>query len=267
LNELVKIEFKNQRILTTEQLAGVYETETKRISENFNYNKERFQEGKHYHLLQGEELKEFKIQYGNCGVVNKKSSQLYLWTERGADRHCKMLGTDKAWEQFDNLEETYFRVKEDITFKLPTNYKEALLQLVQAEEEKEKLQLVSIQKDQIIGELKPKADYLDSILKNPGLVTITQIAKDYGFSGTKLNEILHNLEVQYKQSEQWLLYSTYHDKGYTHSQTIPITHNDGRKDVRMNTKWTQKGRLFLYNLLKEIGTLPNIEQKEFKEAI
>lgn len=70
-------------------------------------------------------------------------------------------------------------------------------------------------KDQIIGELKPKADYYDEILKNPGLVTITQIAKDYGMSGKKMNRILHELGIQYKQSEQWLLYSDYHCLGYT----------------------------------------------------
>ena len=89
---------------------------------------------------------------------------------------------------------------------------------------------------QIIGELQPKADYTNIILNNKGLVTITQIAKDYGLSGRALNETLHTLEVQYKQSEQWLLYSKYHDKGYTHSKTVEITHSDGRPDVRMNTK-------------------------------
>lgn len=116
------------------------------------------------------------------------------------------------------------------------------------------------QKDQVIGELQPRADYTDNILKNTGLVTISQIAKDYGMSGNKMNEKLHGLGVQFKQSGQWLLYSKYHDKGYTHSETIPITRTDGRKDVKMNTKWTQKGRLFLYNLLKENGILPVIEQ-------
>lgn len=76
-----------------------------------------------------------------------------------------------------------------------------------------------------------------------------------------MNKLLHSLKVQYKESGQWLLYSKYHDKGYTHSQTTPITHSDGRKDVVMNTKWTQKGRLFLYKLLKENGVLPVIEQE------
>lgn len=118
---------------------------------------------------------------------------------------------------------------------------------------------VAVQEQQI-AELKPRADYTDKILHNKGLVTITQIAKDYGMSGNKLNEKLHELGVQYKQSSQWLLYAKYQDKGYTHSETVNITRSDGRPDIKMNTKWTQKGRLFLYELLKADGILPTIEK-------
>lgn len=123
------------------------------------------------------------------------------------------------------------------------------------------LQLENTQQKQIIGELKPKADYLDTILQNKGLVTITAIAKDYGMSGEKMNEKLHELGVQYNQSKQWLLYSKYHNQGYTHSETIELTHRNGSKFVKMNTKWTQKGRLFLYELLKKNGIVPKIEQE------
>lgn len=115
-------------------------------------------------------------------------------------------------------------------------------------------------KNQVIGELKPKADYTDKILKNPGLVTITQIAKDYGMSGQEMNRILHELGIQFKQSGQWLLYREFHGKGYTHSETVDITRADGRADIKMNTKWTTKGRLFLYDKLKEAGIVPVIER-------
>lgn len=121
-------------------------------------------------------------------------------------------------------------------------------------------QELSKKQQQIIGELKPRADYTDRILKNKGLVTITQISKDYGMSGTEMNKLLHQLRVQYKQSGQWLLYVDYQGKGYTHSETIDIKRSDGRPDVKMNTKWTQKGRLFLYELLKESGIYPDIEK-------
>ena len=101
---------------------------------------------------------------------------------------------------------------------------------------------------------------MDKILKNPGLVTVTQIAKDYGMSAKQMNAILHELGIQYKQSGQWLLYRKYHGMGYTHSETVDIVRCDGRSDVKMNTKWTQKGRLFLYNKLKESEILPIIER-------
>lgn len=130
------------------------------------------------------------------------------------------------------------------------------------QEERKVLQLTNQTQKQIIGELKPKADYTDRILKNKALVTITQIAKDYGMTGNAMNELLHSLGVQFKQSDQWLLYRVHHDKGYTHSQTINITRSDGRPDVKMNTKWTQKGRLFIYNLLKENNILPVIERNQ-----
>lgn len=116
-------------------------------------------------------------------------------------------------------------------------------------------------KDQVIGELKPRADYTDKILRNPGLVTITQIAKDYGMSAIEMNRKLHELGIQFKQSDQWLLYSKYHNMGYTHSETVDIVRADGRPDIKMNTKWSQKGRLFLYNKLKAHGITPVIERK------
>lgn len=133
-------------------------------------------------------------------------------------------------------------------------------ELKKEREERKVLELQNKQKEQLIGELKPRADYTDKILKNKGLVTITQIAKDYGMSGTELNKLLHELKIQYKQSGQWLLYKEHSGKGYTHSETVDIVRSDGRPDIKMNTKWTQKGRLFLYNLLKEKGVLPTIEQ-------
>lgn len=116
-------------------------------------------------------------------------------------------------------------------------------------------------KNQIIGELRPKADYMDRILKSKSLVTITQIAKDYGMSGKALNKALHEYGIQYKQSEQWLLYEKYQNKGYTHSETIVIEDVPGLDKVVMNTKWTQKGRVFLYGVLKHYGILPTIERE------
>lgn len=139
-----------------------------------------------------------------------------------------------------------------------------ILQEIKAERQRSAaLALQNAKQEQIIHELKPKADYTDKILQNRGLVTITQIAKDYGMSGEAMNALLHELGIQYKQSDQWLLYAKYQSKGYTHSHTIDITRSDGSPDVKMNTKWTQKGRLFLYDTLRRHGTLPMIERSDF----
>ena len=140
----------------------------------------------------------------------------------------------------------------ELGIKLFTEYKEA-------KEKAKKLELENAQNKQIIGELKPKATYYDLILQNKSLMPITQIAKDYGLSGRALNKILHELGVQYKMSGTWLLYQAYADMGYTQSKTHVI---DSEKSV-MHTYWTQKGRLFLYDLLKnKISLLPAIEREE-----
>lgn len=119
---------------------------------------------------------------------------------------------------------------------------------------------------QLIGELKPKADYTDRILSSKGTVPTTAIAKDYGMSAKTMNKLLHDLKVQYKIGKQWFLYAKYQAKGYTHSKTFDFVHTDGRPDTNMQTEWTQKGRLFLYELLKKNGILPMIERSDDQEA-
>ena len=125
----------------------------------------------------------------------------------------------------------------------------------------DKLELENKKKDQIIGELKPKADYVDKILQNKSLIKISSIAKDYGMSAQEMNKLLHELRIQYKQGEQWLLYAKIQDKGYTSSETHVYEKRDGTTDVSLITKWTQKGRIFLYEELKRNGYLPMIEKE------
>ena len=111
MNNLQIIEHEGIRVLTTQQLSEVYETSTENIKQNFKRNKERFNEGRDYYLLKGEQLKEF-LQVTNSHLQNQsKIRSMYLWTERGANRHSKILDTDQAWKQFDVLEETYFKVR------------------------------------------------------------------------------------------------------------------------------------------------------------
>lgn len=110
---------------------------------------------------------------------------------------------------------------------------------------------------QQVHELQPKASYYDMVLQNKSLLSVSKIAKDYGLSARALNQKLYELGVQYKQGDIWLLYAKYQDKGYTQTTTHVI---DADKS-RVSTKWTQKGRLFIYDLLKQEGILPTIERE------
>ncbi len=110
MNELQITELKGQRVLTTQKIAKGYGTTNKVISNNFNNNRLRFEEGKHFILLVGENLKEF-LHSQNLGAQNK-IRKLYLWTEKGALLHAKSLGTDEAWDMYDILVDTYFKVQE-----------------------------------------------------------------------------------------------------------------------------------------------------------
>ncbi|MFF7956501.1 phage antirepressor KilAC domain-containing protein [Staphylococcus saprophyticus] len=181
-------------------------------------------------------------------LLTKDGFTLYMFNIQGHN-DFKMAYINK----FNEMEQ-------QIQNRLPGSYKEALTQLLETVEQKEKLELENNMNKQKIAEFEPKASYLDTILNNKSLVTVGQIAKDYGMSAQALNKLLHDLKVQYKQSGQWLLYSNIQDKGYTHSSTTEIEHKDGSTSVRMNTKWTQKGRLFIYDLLKDNDILPTIEQ-------
>ena len=112
--QLIPLKWNNQRIMITKTLAECYETEEIRIQQAFKRNKDRFVEGKHYYRLTGTELKDFKANYlkDSSLEISKFASELILWTERGALNHAKILDTDKAWEVYEQLEDTYFHVKE-----------------------------------------------------------------------------------------------------------------------------------------------------------
>lgn len=111
--------------------------------------------------------------------------------------------------------------------------------------------------EQQVKELKPKADYYDTILANPSLLPISVIAKNYGMSANKMNQLLHDLKVQYKQGDVWLLYADYQNEGYTHTE---MKLWEGSSRMKPNTKWTQKGHIFIYQFLKKHDVYPTIEK-------
>jgi anti-repressor protein len=128
--------------------------------------------------------------------------------------------------------------------------------------QRQALVVANKQYQQIIGELTPKADYTDKILQSRETMPITAIAKDYGMSAKEMNKTLYKLGVQYKIGGQWFLYAPYQNNGYTHSKTGEVEKEGVIVHTFMNTEWTQKGRLFLYNILKDkLDLLPMIERE------
>jgi Rha family phage regulatory protein len=151
-------------------------------------------------------------------------------------------------------------------YQVPTSFREALLLAAAQQEQIEEQQRLLVAQGQTIAdqnvaiaELHERTSYLDQILNSKSTVTTTQIAQDYGMSAKKFNIELRNLKIQRKVGGQWILYAPYNTMGYVHSETfIPECSTTGK--VVMTTKWTQKGRLFLYETLKKKGVLPLIER-------
>lgn len=189
----------------------------------------------------GKEVKRYDITKQGCEMVANK-----LTGEKG------ILFTAEYVKRFNEMESPDSYMIED-----PIQRAKAWIK--EREQYNNALATVKSQR-QLIGELKPKADYTDKILASKGTVPITAIAKDYGMSGRAMNKVLSELKIIYLMAGQWLLYSRYQAKGYTHSKSFAFNHADGRPDVKMTTEWTQKGRLFLYQKLKKHGILPMIEQ-------
>ena len=256
MNELKPINYKEEIVITTKTLAKIYECDTNNIKQNFHYAKEKFKEGKHYYELKGNDLKDFKrlIENSNQPLYEeiKFSPKLYLWTKRGASRHCKMLGTDKAWEMFDSLEENYFNPKPQLTKK-----EELLLKLFSKdpmEVAKAHEQLVELEKQPLLETIeiqKPKVNYFDTFMNSQGCYTSTQVAKLFKLSSArKLNTILNENKIIYKQGNNWLPYST------TNKEWFKVTIGEKNTHNYSQLKFTPKG---IYELSKLLNITLNEE--------
>lgn len=219
----------------------------------------------------------FKINEGNFSLVDyqdkkgetrpcyslNKEECLYIATKFNDEARAKLI---KRWKE---LEEQHQKPS------VPQNYLEALKSLVKSEEEKQQLalenkkqqeQIVTISKTNMelgnkITEMLPKVSYYDKILQSNATMTVTQIAQDYGMSAMRLNKELESMRIQHKVRGQWILFAQFLEGGYVHSRAVDIVRSDGRHDVKYNTEWTTKGRIFLYESLKAKGILPLIEQE------
>lgn len=233
MNELKIIEYQNQRVLTTQQLAESYGTDARVISKNFTRNKERYQEGKHFYKLQGKDLAEFKEGCSQIDDTLKATSILYIWTERGAFLHAKSLNTDKAWEVYDSLVEHYFKSREAKPSALPSNYKEALLQLVAQVEENERLQLEN-------QEMKPKAEYFNALVDRNLLTNFRDTAKELKLKQSEfIDYLLDNGYIYRDQRHKLKPYSKYVDDGLFELKEFTSRYSD---HTDLQTMVTPKGR-------------------------
>lgn len=208
------------------------------------------------------EYKDKKGETRPCYSLNKEEC-LYIATKFNDEARAKLI---KRWKE---LEEQHQKPS------VPQNYLEALKSLVKAEEEREQLALenkqqqatiLTISKENMelgnkITEMLPKVSYYDQILQSNATMTVTQIAQDYGMSAVRMNKELESMRIQHKVRGQWILYGQFLTGGYVHSRAVDIIRSDGRHDVKYNTEWTTKGRIFLYDALKAKGILPLIEQE------
>lgn len=183
-----------------------------------------------------------------------KEECLYIATKFNDEARAKLI---KRWKE---LEEQHQKPS------VPQNYLESLKSLVKAEEEKQQEQILTISKTNMelgnkITEMLPKVSYYDKILQSNATMTVTQIAQDYGMTAMRLNKELESMRIQHKVRGKWILFAQFLEGGYVHSRAVDIIRKDGQHDVKYNTEWTTKGRIFIYESLKAKGILPLIEQE------
>lgn len=202
-----------------------------------------------------EEIGEQKILPSSYINSQNKKQPMYILTYSQAKqilvRESKLV-RKKVIEYIEKLENALKN-----KFQVPANFKEALLLAVKQQEKIEELQEEVEIRGQLIGELKPAKDYLDTILASGDTMKITQIASDYGLSAVALNKILNEQRIIRKVNKQWILYNIYTNKGYTKSHTFKVKED---KTI-IETVWTQKGRLFIHEILTKLGYKANMDKE------
>ncbi|MFI2132868.1 phage antirepressor KilAC domain-containing protein [Lysinibacillus fusiformis] len=217
------------------------------------------------HKRHEERLDQFSVQTKLVGTDGKQY-ETFIYNEKGIYEVIRKSQQPKADEFYDfvyDLLESLRKGELKIVQtqpQLPTNYKEALLALVKEVEKNEQLEIEKQMYQQQVADMQPVMTYVDEVLRCTDLLVTSQIADDYGMSARAFNKLLHTHGIQYSLNKQWLLYSKFKGFGYTKSETKEYLKPDGSTGVKLHTKWTQKGRLFLYETLKSKGILPTMEQ-------
>ena len=249
MNEIIVVDFDKQTV-SARELHEKLNIE-KRFSAWFETNSNGFVEGVDFtSVLSGTVVNNGafrELQDYNLTIDMAKHICLMSRTEKGKECRQYLIDLEKAWNTPEQVMARALRMADKTIASLKDRCK-----MLGNEIEK---------KTELIETMQPKVSYYDLILQCAGLLSTTEIAKDYGMSAKSFNSLLHGLGVQYKQGERWFLYSAYECFGYTQSKTHNIPNPDGTQIAKTHMYWTQKGRLFLYDLLKEHGCIPSIEKE------
>lgn len=258
----------NLNLVKVENINGVLVTTSNRVAEELGVNHKDLLEkidGYMGKFSRAELSAQFYIPH-NYKALNGKSNRNYLITKKGVAQ--LIGGYNAAVERAFDLNVAYINEFERMenyikgNFQLPTTFAEALRLAADQQEQLENLKVENETQKQIIGELKPIKEYVDTILSSDDTMTITQIAADYGLSGMRLNQILHQERIIRNVGGQWLLYTDHMNKGYTKSETIIMKKKDGTDKAIATTKWTQKGRLKIHNILTSLDILANMDKEK-----
>ena len=240
------------------------------VARGLGFIKREVKNGKKYERVNKQALKGWLIEFG---IINSEDDLPEYIQENVFYKLCMKADNEVARKFQDRVcDEILPSIRKtgmyltdnvfEVMMKSPEKIGEMLIEFGKTKKQNEQLILENKEKDKQIIELKPAKEYLDKILSTEDTMAITQIAADYGISGIRLNKILHDKKFIRNVNGQWLLYSEHMNKGYTKSETIIIKKEDKTNKTILTTKWTQKGRLKIHNILTNLGFLANMDKEK-----
>lgn len=240
------------------------------VARGLGFIKREVKNGKKYERVNKQALKGWLIEFG---IINSEDDLPEYIQENVFYKLCMKADNEVARKFQDRVcDEILPSIRKtgmyltdnvfEVMMKSPEKIGEMLIEFGKTKKQNEQLILENKEKDKQIIELKPAKEYLDKILSTEDTMAITQIAADYGISGIRLNKILHDERFIRNVNGQWLLYSEHMNKGYTKSETIIMKRKDGTDKAIPTTKWAQKGRLKIHNILTNLGFLANMDKEK-----
>ncbi|ENH7080462.1 phage antirepressor KilAC domain-containing protein [Escherichia coli] len=253
-DEIPVLEWQGVRVVTTETLARGYGVDEANIRNNLSRNLDRFEEGKHYFLLTGLKLREFKNRVTGSYSVGKNARSLTLWTERGAARMSKIVDTNEAWAFFEKLEDSYFRQKEQQPVAIPQTLPEALRLAAELAEQKQLLEQKAHQLNQHLVAAAPKVDFADRVSGAKGIL-IGNFAKVVGLKQNALFAWLRGNGILIASGgRKNVPFQQYINAGYFTVKEVVLDDEDGYQ-IRLTPQLTGKGQQWLTRKLLDAGLL------------